>query len=91
MRIARPGAIYDASAAAQTFSTGDLVGFMEGGNLFWGNEEKEAYIEEEEEGEEEDFDRMPGFAEFKSKKQEVGKVNISKKNKKLIRRKRILR
>ena len=27
-RIARPGAIYDASAAAQTFPTGELIGFL---------------------------------------------------------------
>ena len=84
-RIARPVAIYDAPAAAQTCPTGELIEFAEEENLFSENEEKESIIEEE------DFDHMPGLADFKSKKQEVGKVNISKKNKKLIRRKRILR
>ena len=58
-RIARPGAIYGASAAAQTFSTGELDGCLEEENLFSGNEEKESFIEEE------DSDRMPGFADFK--------------------------
>ena len=33
-RIARPGAIYDASAAAQTFSDGELRGVLENGGGF---------------------------------------------------------
>ena len=44
-RIARPGAIYDASAAAQTFSTGELIKFGGCGNLISGNEEKESFSE----------------------------------------------
>ena len=56
-RIARPGAIYDASAAAQTFSTAELIEFLGDGNLFPDNDEKGPFSEE-------DFDRMPGFADF---------------------------
>ena len=85
-RIARPGAIYDASAASHTFSTGELVGFLGEENSLSENEEKEPISEEEE-----DFDHIPGFADFKNKKQQANKVNISKKNKKLTLRKRILR
>ena len=36
-RIARPGAIYDASAAAQTFSDGGLMGVLEKGEEIMGN------------------------------------------------------
>ena len=73
-RIARPVAIYDASAAARTFSTGELIEFSEEGNLFSENEEKESFSEQQ------DFDRMPGFVYFKNKKQEENNANISKKN-----------
>ena len=34
-RIARPGAVYDASAAAQTFSDGEIIEFLEKGMKFW--------------------------------------------------------
>ena len=44
-RIARPVAIYDAPAAAQTCPTGELIEFAEEENLFSENEEKESFIE----------------------------------------------
>ena len=56
-RIARPGAIYDASAAALTFSAGKMIDISEG---------KEDCSENEENGDpqkesENDFGRIPGF------------------------------
>ena len=39
-RIARPGAIYDASAAAQTFSNEEMVGFLKGESVSSEDEEK---------------------------------------------------
>ena len=39
-RIARPGAIYDASASAQTFSTGEMMEFLEEESALSENEEK---------------------------------------------------
>ena len=56
-RIARPGAIYDASAAAQTFSDGELMGVLEKGGRILESEEKEV----SKGGEKEDFGHMPGF------------------------------
>ena len=58
-RIARPGAIYDASAAAQTFSGGKIIDV---------SEEKEDILEIKENGDfrkkGDDSDRIPGFSEF---------------------------
>ena len=86
-RIARPGAIYDASASAQTFSAAEMMDFLE-------EEEEESTLSENEEKialtEEEDFDHMPGFAEFKSRRQAANKANILK-TERSIRQKRILR
>ena len=59
-RIARPGAIYDASAAAQTFPGGELIGALEKGDGSLENGEKEV----PEGGKKEDFGRVPGFAKF---------------------------
>ena len=73
-RIARPGAIYDASAAAQTFSTVEMIEFSEEENLFFGRWEVGSFIEE-------DFAHMSGFAYFKSKRKEANNANISKHNK----------
>ena len=39
-RIARPGAIYDASALAQTSPTGEMMDFPEEGSTLSENEEK---------------------------------------------------
>ena len=57
-RIARPGAIYDDSAAAQTFSDGELMNVLEIGGGILGNEEKEAPEDEEKEY----FGHVPCFA-----------------------------
>ena len=84
-RIARPGAIYDASASVTKFSAAEMIEFQ-AGEFCSGNEGKEIFTEEDEE----DFDRMPDFAEFKSGGQEANKVNILKSIRKLIHLKRIL-
>ena len=70
-RIARPGAIYDASASAQTFPTGEMMDFLEEEEeiTLSGNEEKISLTAE-------DFDRMPGFAAFKSSRQAANRANI---------------
>ena len=83
-RIARPGAIYDASAAAQTFSVGEMGIFTE---------EEETEVRQIEEVyfliEEDLYDHMPGFARFKSRKQEADKANILKRERRLTPRKPI--
>ena len=63
-RIARPDAIYDASAAAQTFSKDEMVEFLGEESVCSDDEEKENSQGGEEE---EDFEHIPGFAEFKIK------------------------
>ena len=73
-RIARPGAIYDASASSKTFPTGEVVDLLEESTLSE-NEEKISLTEEG------DFDHMPGFAEFKSRRQSANKANIFKNKK----------
>ena len=78
-RIARPGAIYDASAAAQTISVEEMKCFSEEEEE---EDEEEKEVQEIEEfcyskEEEEDlFDHMPGFANSKSRNLEANKVNI---------------
>ena len=77
-RIARHDAIYDASAAAQTFSVEKMEIFIEEE----GEEEKEVQKIEEElplKEEEEFFDHMPDFANFKLRRLEANKANILKK------------
>ena len=72
-RIARPGAIYDASASSQTFPTGEMMDFLA--------EEEEITLSENEEKiflTEEDFGHMPGFDEFKSRSQPANKANVLK-------------
>ena len=59
-RIARPGAIYDASAAAQTCTVSEMVDISEEKEEFAENEEKE---DSPGEGKS-DFGHMPGFSEF---------------------------
>ena len=56
-RIARPGVIYEESAAAQTFSGGELMDVLEKGDGISGNEEKEV----SEGGKKEDLWNMRGF------------------------------
>ena len=57
-RIGRPGAIYDASAAAQTFSVGKWSICWEKKKTFHKNEEQE-YSQKEWKN---DFERVPGFS-----------------------------
>ena len=77
-RIARPGAICDASESAQTFPTEETIEFLEEEEFCPKNEEKEIPTEEEE-----DFEHMPGFADFKSWRRDENKANLPKKNKKI--------
>ena len=63
-RIARPGAIYGASAAAQTFSDGEIIGFLGKGGWILENGEKDISGGKKEE----DSERMPVFAKFMSGK-----------------------
>ena len=78
-RIARPGAIYDAPAAARNFANfkpenGD------GGISFEGNEKENAYTDNPKPG---DFEHIPGFKNFVEKKSEnANKVNLFKQRKK---------
>ena len=78
-RTARPGAIYDASAAAQTFSVGEMVDILEEKEDSSENEEKE----DPHKGSKNDFGHMHGLSEIlQGKQSDVNKVNILKKNKK---------
>ena len=56
-RIARPGAIYDATAAAQTFPGGELLEVLEQAVEILENEEKEVAPSEKTA----DSEHMPGF------------------------------
>ena len=79
-RIARPGAIYDASAAAQTFSGGGLLDVSEkgGGSLENGEMDVSPIWKKE------DFEHMPGFAKFMGgRRKDVNKGNLLKKRKKI--------
>ena len=80
-RIARPGAIYDASAAAQTFSDGWRLEVLEhGGWAILENGENEVPTSEKKE----DFERMSGFSKFMGDRQKgVNTSNLLKKNKKI--------
>ena len=87
-RIARPGAIYDASTAAQTFPECEIIEEnVECGEIF--------KIEEEEgltKSKENDFEHMPGFTKILHGEQmDVNKVNLFGGIRKLIRPKPILR
>ena len=57
-RISRPGAIYDESAAAQTFSEGKMVDSMGGNGDIPGNEERGFSARKN------DFEHMPSFRKF---------------------------
>ena len=59
-RIARPGVMYDALAAAQTFAEGEMIDFLENDGKISENEEKGA-MGAKEKGKKEDFGHMPGF------------------------------
>ena len=57
-RVARPGVMYDALAAAQTFPGGKMIDFLDNGGKFLEYKEKAAKEKEKEK----DFGHMPGFA-----------------------------
>ena len=89
-RIARPGAIYDASAAAQTFSDCEIIEFLEKGGEILENEEK--------------ISRMRGGGTFRThggicrihereieREREVNKSESSQEERNLDTSKRILR
>ena len=79
-RIARPGAIYDESAAAQTCSDRGRVDVLEKCEEILENEEKEVA----EGGKNGDFGHKAGCAEFTGGRQkDVNKVNLLKKNKQI--------
>ena len=78
-RTARPGAIYDASAAAQTFHDGKMVDSQVGNEEFPKIEENEDFQKERKT----DFEHMPGFRTFlKGDQSIVNKANLLKENKK---------
>ena len=59
-RIPRPGAIYDASTAAQTFSMGKMVDISDEIEVFSENGEKEDHPK----ASKNDFEPIPGFSYF---------------------------
>ena len=74
--IARPGAIYDASAAAQTFSGGELFDISDRCEEILGNGENGV----PQKGKKNDFGRMSGFSEFTGGQQkDVNEVNLPRK------------
>ena len=79
-RISRPGAIYDASPAAQMLPGGELLEISEQGVEILGNAEKGVSPSEKKE----DFEHMPGGDKFTGgRKKDVSKVNLLKKNKEI--------
>ena len=75
-RIARPGAIYDAPADAQTFPEGELLDVLEQKGDILANGENEDFRKEKEK----DFEHIPGLSEFiKGHPKDVNKVNLLKK------------
>ena len=77
-RTARPGAIYDAPAAAQTFSDVGILGVLEQVAGILENGEKEVSPNEKKE----DFEHMPGFAKFMMGRQkDVNIANLLKGSK----------
>ena len=78
-RIARPGAIYDASAAAQTFSVGKTIDILGEKEDFSENEENEDPQKEREN----DFEQIPGFSKILQGRQtDVDELDLLKGNKK---------
>ena len=72
MRIARPGAIYDAASAAQTFTDGGIVDFSK-----WGRINSEYGAEGNTQKEIIEFEHMPGYHDYLKKNQSnANKVNI---------------
>ena len=87
-RIARPGAIYDASAAAQNFANFKPE-IDDEENSFEENEKENAYTDNPKPS---DFDHIPGFKNFMEKKSEnVNKVNLFKQRRRQVPLKHILR
>ena len=86
-RIARRGATYDASAAAQTFSVGKMVDILEGKEDFSENAGKGGSPKESKT----DFEKIPGFQSLARKQKDVNKVNLLKKIRSMPRKKHILR
>ena len=72
-RISRPGAIYDASAAAQKFPDGKTIESKGGNGNFPQIGEQEDYQKEGNN----DFEHIPGFRTFlKAHQSSVSKVNL---------------